>query len=285
MTARTVGLRLAEGILASEARLNGDLCLELLVGMEGAERSGHVGATGVVGFAEAFEIPAHVTADSSLATLDPGDVDYVLVAGWPFRIRRPATGIKFLGLHPRRLPGGRGRSPISWTIAAREPCTELTLFALSETFDAGPILHAHPVSLRRNEDATSLFLRMSAEHQVVGERLYEILSDSMESLQDEAAARTWPHRTSADCLLAPGMTVADAHLLLRAQTPPFPPPLVVHEGATYVIDSAATLARRCPDGRRLLDFSCADGTINLTVHHSEPGQGASNAIFPVHRDS
>jgi methionyl-tRNA formyltransferase len=253
-----------------------------MVGMTTGQRDGHTAASGVRQFAMSVGTASLTTPAGSLqevsADLARLHLDYVFVAGWPFVIEQRSmqtAGAEFIGLHPRDLPGGRGRSPIPWTIDSGQCETALTAFRLSGEVDGGDIVRRSSIRIRPEETATTLFAQFTERHIVLGRQLADLAANKGMAYvaQEKAGARVWPRRGLSYRIVRPDMSMDDLRILLRAQSPPFPPALVAWGGRLAPIDSLATLS----EGRRgnrqgiiPLSFECTDGPLTLRVSASEP---------------
>lgn len=196
------------------------------------------------------------------------------VIGWSQLVRPrllavPAHGAA--GIHPTRLPEGRGRAPIPWTILKGLTGTACTLFLLTDGVDDGPIVGQLPVSLDPREDAGTLYAKHRDAHvALVRAHTAALLDGTAPAVeQDHAAATYWERRTPEDGRIdwsAPG---ADVDRLVRAVTRPFPGAFFERDGARTIVWSArpgpdvdappGTVVDR--DGARLI--ACGQGSLEV----------------------
>ncbi len=83
--------------------------------------------------------PGSPSTRSLVAALAP---DVIVVACFPSRIpRRTArlARLAALNVHPSRLPNGRGPDPLFWTLRRGDGRAAVTVHALDDQLDAGPI--------------------------------------------------------------------------------------------------------------------------------------------------
>lgn len=83
--------------------------------------------------------PGSESTRELLAVLQP---DVVAVACYPTRIPGRTAGLARLGavnVHPSLLPEGRGPDPLFWTLRRGDGRAGVTIHALADRFDAGPI--------------------------------------------------------------------------------------------------------------------------------------------------
>jgi methionyl-tRNA formyltransferase len=154
-------------------------------------------------------------------------LDWLLIIGWSQIARRPvleAARLGTLGMHPTLLPLGRGRAAIPWAILKQLPETGVTLFKLDEGVDSGPIAAQTRIAIAPDEDAGSLYQKVSDAH---GELLVGVWPALMAGEvafreQDHSQATLWPGRKPEDGDLGRMATVAEAERLVRAVARPYP---------------------------------------------------------------
>jgi folate-dependent phosphoribosylglycinamide formyltransferase PurN len=268
VTARSVGIRLIEGILASTARLDGRINLALAIGLPTSRLRDIPGGRCVAGFGREYGLRCRIVRDASLkssaSTFHRLGIDLVLVAGWPFRISSTALGTggtSFVGFHPRALPEGRGRSPIPWILHGTEPVTYLTLFEITDSMDAGPVVLSVPLEVRANEDATSLYQRFCQAHFDFGMRIENFLNEELEPIEQmEASAVTWPSISESMRNLSEDMTQGEMRRTLRAHSPPFLAPV----WGNARVDARSSLSGfPAREGLRSAIMHCADGDVQI----------------------
>lgn len=244
VTERTVGLRFAEGILASRQRLAGTVRLGGVVTHGRCVHEPTSDYADAVEWARRFRVPS-VALESPQELQDwlSSHGETVVFAGWPHRVDTSSAppGTLF-GVHPRKLPEGRGRSPIPWTIEQEEPRTAVSVFELTASLDSGGVLMEVPLRVSKHDDATSLYLRVSQAHFDAGRRFPGLPArGESPQLQNESLARTWRHRGPEDRLITHDMTRAQARRRIMAQAPPFPPATALDDGVLRPVDSHASL--------------------------------------------
>jgi len=290
-TCRVVGLRFGDGLVTSARSREATWDLRLVIGAPAGVRRGIASQTAVEHFRFEHGVPTIQTSDTSLASMMPilrqEQVHVLFVVGWPFRIDVSAVpvGMEVIGLHPRQLPQGRGRSPIPWTIASGDPQTAVTAFKLTSSLDSGPVLMALPTTVGPLETSTDLLARIEDLHESIAPLLAAgVCGDSLTaSVQDERRAQYWPERGVRERLLRTSMATTEVELVLRAQTPPFPPPIVSLNGELRPVDAKSTLrlldANTMPPSvslgaNRLQPFVCEDGEMLVVVGESSALAGA-----------
>jgi methionyl-tRNA formyltransferase len=151
----------------------------------------------------------------------------ILVTGWSQLIRRrlldlPAHGCA--GLHPTRLPEGRGRAPIPWTILKGLRSTASTLFLLTEDVDDGPIVGQAEIAVDPREDAATLYAKHLDAHValVLAHTADLVAGTARTTEQDHDAATYWGKRTPEDGRIDWERPAEEVDRLVRAVTRPYP---------------------------------------------------------------
>ncbi len=108
----------------------------------------------------------------------------------------------FLNVHFSLLPKYRGAAPVQWALINGESVTGVTLFWLDKGMDTGPIFLRREVQVQEDDDAASLFARLSS----VGA---ELLEAGLVKISAGALAR---EPQAGEASLAPKLTGADALL-------------------------------------------------------------------------
>lgn len=245
VTGHEFGRRALEGLLASEASLEGRLDCGALIELDRSRTAATVGFSSAADLAEQHSIPVEVTTDGSLRSLERVLREiaphYLLVVGWSRLVageildlpaalhggpgdRRSTSARGCIGMHPTRLPEGRGQAPIPWTIIRGLRSSALSVFNLEDGADTGAILAQYDLEVRDRETSASLFSRFSDLHFHAGLDLGERLAarDASGRPQDDSVATVWAKRRPADGLISPALTPAELDALVRALTGPYP---------------------------------------------------------------
>lgn len=162
------------------------------------------------------------------------------VIGWsqlvgPRLLAVPAHGCA--GIHPTRLPEGRGRAPIPWTILKGLRTTACTMFLLTDGVDDGPIVGQVEVSVDPREDASTLYAKHRDAHiELVRRHTPELLAGTARTPeQDHSAATYWERRTPEDGRIDLTTSAQEVDRLVRAVTRPFPGAFFDHGDRRVVI--------------------------------------------------
>ena len=290
------------GILSSDAFLEDRLDVSAVIGLRAEAAGKTVGYRTLAPLAAEQRLQYLEAPDGRLAGL-AGVIrgirpHYLLVIGWSSLIcqevlRIPAEvaavkgdggqdGVGCIGMHPTKLPEGRGQAPIPWTIIKGINHTALSVFFLEEGADTGGVIAQYPVEVRPRETASSLFYKIEHVHFRAGVELAASLAarSVTGSTQDESAASRWPRRKAQDGELTSAMTCDEIDRHVRALLGPYPRAFVTGESGRVPVRGVVPLVS--PHSHRelvqdvdeyLLPFRCADGVVGLipdSGHRLEP---------------
>jgi methionyl-tRNA formyltransferase len=310
VTGHSFGIRAFEGIFSAPACLDGRLNVALTIGLDDARAAGTVGYQSLGALAAQQGVPYVSTSDGRLLSLADriraAEPAYLLVIGWSRLIpdevlaipaevagaaaggaaeaagvaagRSPRAGAHgCIGMHPTKLPHGRGQAPIPWTIIKGGAVTALSVFFLEAAADTGPVIAQYDLPVHPRETGASLFYRIGHTHFTAGYELAEALGNRqvLSRVQDEAAASRWPKRRPADGEILPTMTCREVDALVRALLGPYPRAFAMVEGEQVFVRSTEAgsagangggtagigTAGAGADGR--FRFRCRDGVLNL----------------------
>lgn len=206
------------------------------------------------------------------------DVTYCF--GWSWLLRPEVLAVPRLGtigFHPAGLPANRGRQPLIWALALGLPETASTFFFLDEGADSGDILSQEPVAILDEDDAGTLYAKVTA----VALRQIETFTPQLAAgtfprrPQDSSRATSWRKRGRADGQVDWRMSARSIHNLVRALTRPYVGAHCVYRGAdaklwrTALRDGAPLNAEpgkvlAC-DGERIV-VKCGEGAVELVEH-------------------
>ena len=294
VTGHEFGIRAFEGILSSPAFLDGHIEVPLLIGLDAELAGGTVGYRSVQPLATEYGIPHVFTTDGRLTSLADTIREcrphYLLVIGWS-RLVPPEVlaipggddgssdrgGFGCIGMHPTRLPFGRGQAPIPWTIIKGLDNTALSVFFLEAGADTGSVIAQHELDVHPRETASSLFHRIAATHFTAGMELAAGLGrrEIPSRPQDPATATVWGKRRPADGEITAAMSSAEIDALVRALLGPYPRAFVTIEGRSHQIGAVGSV-RPIGDHTEAavvaadrVHFPCRDGVVTLLLATSK----------------
>jgi methionyl-tRNA formyltransferase len=290
------GLRAFEGIFASKAFIGGRIDIPLMIELDPGRATTTVGYRALATLASEQDVRCVSTSDGRLRSLAglirECEPHYLLIIGWSSLVANEVLAIPHdrnaheddsdrtfrsgcIGMHPTKLPVGRGQAPIPWTIIKGVKNTALSVFGLEIGADTGPIIAQYDVTVHPRETSASLFYRMANMHFVAGMDLAPGLAsrDIIARPQDSSVATVWPRRRPADGEIRAEMTYTQIDRLVRGLLGPYPRAFVVVGDRRYTVASAELLScLPIQEPReaghmttRYLHFACSDGTVRLRV--------------------
>jgi methionyl-tRNA formyltransferase len=160
--------------------------------------------------------------------------DVIFCFGWSKLLKQdllelPPLGV--VGFHPAALPANRGRHPLIWALVLGLKKTASTFFFMDADADAGDILSQYEVEISEEDDASSLYEKVTqiALYQIE-EFLPKIsLNTYQRHSQDERFANSWRKRGIRDGLIDWRMSAKSIHNLVRGLAKPY-------IGASFFVD-------------------------------------------------
>jgi methionyl-tRNA formyltransferase len=160
-----------------------------------------------------------------LKTVNP---DIILVMGWSQIIKKDILKIPTIGVvgsHPTELPKYPGRAPIPWTILKELKKSAVTFFWIDEGTDSGDILDQEIFSIDEDEDATSLYSKITNLGKKMILRNLESIEYGVINRRKQDVSKFveyWNKRTPDDGKITWSCSSNDIYKVIRATTNPYP---------------------------------------------------------------
>jgi methionyl-tRNA formyltransferase len=153
--------------------------------------------------------------------------DVIFCFGWSRLIKKNLLGAAPLGVvgyHPAALPANRGRHPLIWALALGLNKTASTFFVMDEGADSGDILSQAEVEISPDEDAGTLYQKITeAAKRQLAELVPALAQGRVQRYaQDAAQANSWRKRSAADGRIDWRMPARGIHNLVKALARPYP---------------------------------------------------------------
>ena len=198
----------------------------------------------LVPLSDSYRIPVLVTedvnSDGTIAWVLEKKPDVIFCLGWsrlikPALLNVPEIGV--IGYHPAALPRNRGRHPIVWALALGLKETASSFFFMDKGADTGDLISQAPVNIRDEDDAASLYRKLTEVAQKqIREILLSLQRDGCERTpQDNSKANIWRKRSRSDGEIDWRMSASSIHNLVRALTRPYVGAHCVINGTVYKI--------------------------------------------------
>jgi methionyl-tRNA formyltransferase len=160
--------------------------------------------------------------------------DVIFCFGWSKLLKQGLLELAPLGVvgfHPAALPANRGRHPLIWALVLGLKKTASTFFFMDDGADSGAILSQREIEISDEDDASSLYKKMT---QVALDQVEEFVPSLVSNMyqrqnQDDSLANSWRKRGVADGLIDWRMSAKSIHNLVRGLAKPY-------VGASFVID-------------------------------------------------
>lgn len=187
---------------------------------------------------------------SEIKEIEP---ELLFVIGWSQLVDSEIlclSSVASLGMHPAPLPRGRGRAPLAWSIIKGLDQTALSFFHLTEEPDAGDIVGQESISIKKEDDASTLYNKVIDAGKTLIQQYYpEFESGNIpRKPQDDSKATWWPKREPHHGLINWNKTSTEVYDWIRGQTRPYP-------GAfSYIGDTKVTVWSARPSEK---EYICA----------------------------
>ena len=154
--------------------------------------------------------------------------DLILIMGWSQLLKSDIINIPTIGIigsHPTELPKYRGRAPIPWTILKDLKKSAETFFWIEEGTDSGDILDQEIFSIEEDEDAISLYAKVTDLGKKMTLRNLKLIEQGVIIRKKQDTTKFieyWDKRTPEDGKINWSCSSNDIYKLIRATTHPYP---------------------------------------------------------------
>lgn len=180
----------------------------------------------------------------ALSILSEAKPDVIICSNWRTWLCPEACGcarLAAINIHDSLLPKYGGFAPISWAVANGESEVGVTVHAIEEEIDLGPILLQHSVPVRSEETATDLIRKtMPLFAAMPLEVLDQIERGQTNPRPQDRSQFTFYHKRDVrDCWIDWRCERRVIFNLIRAQSDPFTNARTEFEGAVVCIKKAS----------------------------------------------
>lgn len=167
-----------------------------------------------------------VNSNEDIAWIRSLSPDIIFCFGWSNLIKKDLLGLPKMGVvgyHPALLPKNRGRHPLIWALALGLNVSGSTFFFMTEGADDGDILSQEKVEILYEDDAKSLYDKVSnIALRQIETFLPKLQNNSFETIkQNNDLANVWRKRGKVDGKIDFRMTSRAIYNLVRALTKPY----------------------------------------------------------------
>ena len=169
-----------------------------------------------------------VNSEATINELKTHKPDYLFTLGWS-QIFKPEfinCFSKFIvGTHPTKLPYGRGRAPLPWTILEDLDESAVSFFKIDAGVDTGQLIFQREFKIPNRVYVKELYAIVARELSLGFHEIYKLIKNNEEitfSAQSERGATVRGKRTPADGLIEFDKPISEVEKLIRAVSEPFP---------------------------------------------------------------
>ncbi len=197
------------------------------------------------------------------------DAEILLVSCYPARISEQVL-TRFPGgcynIHPSPLPAWRGPSPIFWQLRAGKPHIGVSLHAMTNCYDSGPLLGRCRFPARRPLSWSALHARAGRlGARLVKKHLVRPSARRTPRRQDEARASFQPLPRMRDFEVDSRWSIEHALNFIQGVSGIGRPWVRGNTGEVRFIQSASVAAKHAPGLSEVGNFPFADGVLHLIV--------------------
>lgn len=173
-----------------------------------------------------FKYVDDINSNENIAWIRSLSPDIIFCFGWSNLIKKDLLGLPKMGVvgyHPALLPKNRGRHPLIWALALGLNISGSTFFFMTEGADDGDILSQEKVEILYEDDAKSLYDKVSnIALRQIETFLPKLQNNSFEIIkQNNDLANVWRKRGKVDGRIDFRMTSRAIYNLVRALTKPY----------------------------------------------------------------
>ena len=167
-----------------------------------------------------------INSDDSISWIKFLSPDIIFCFGWSQLLKSHLLNIApmgVLGYHPAALPSNRGRHPLIWALILDLEETASTFFFMDEGADSGDILSQRPITISENDNAGTLYQRITETAlEQIEEFIPALASGNYQRLaQDHSKSNTWRKRGKNEGKIDWRMSANSIHNLVRGLSKPY----------------------------------------------------------------
>lgn len=168
-----------------------------------------------------------INAPECQAIIRSTSPDWLFVIGWSQLVSEEILSMSSngaLGFHMSRLPQGRGRAPVAWSLIKGLTEGWVTLQRLKPGVDNGDIIDQQCVEISKFDDAETLCARLNAlAEDMFMMQLPALMSRGLHFIpQRDEEATYWAKRTPEDGEIDWALPLQELYNFVRGVTAPFP---------------------------------------------------------------
>jgi len=170
----------------------------------------------------------NVNANDTVQELKQLQLDYLFTLGWSQIFREDFIGCfsKFVvGTHSSKLPHGRGRAPLPWTILEDLRTSAVSFFKIDTGVDTGSLIFQRNFDIAPRTYVKTLYSEVAKQLGLGFHQIYNDIANDKEikfTVQDEQGVTVRGKRMPSDGLIAFNAKIEQVDRLVRAVSEPYP---------------------------------------------------------------
>ena len=170
----------------------------------------------------------NVNAENTVRELKTLQLDYLFTLGWSQIFRKDFIDCfsEFVvGTHPSKLPHGRGRAPLPWTILEDLKTSAVSFFKIDTGVDTGSLIFQRNFDIPAGTYVQTLYSEVATQLGLGFHEIYKRITNNEKitfSVQDEKGATIRGKRTPSDGFIEFNAHINDIEKLIRAVSKPYP---------------------------------------------------------------
>ena len=173
-----------------------------------------------------FIYTSNINSSDTIQWVKEKHPDVLFCFGWSNLIKADILNIAtygVIGFHPSLLPNNRGRHPLIWAKVLGLRKSGTTFFFMDEGADTGDILSQSEFEIKFEDDASSLYLKMTENAMLQIEAFHSKLIDGSFTRvqQNKSEGNQWRKRGVNDGLIDFRMSTIAICNLVRALSKPY----------------------------------------------------------------
>lgn len=238
----------------------------------------------------------NVNSKECISQLSSGRFDVLLTLGWS-QLFSPEFLSQFdivVGSHPTKLPQGKGRAPVPWTILQNLKSSAVSFFIMDEGVDSGAVILQKEFDIPERPTALSVYSLVADN---LSEGFIEIVQcirsgKKLQTMQlDKTLSTHNAKRTAEDGHLSFDWSAADIDRLVRAVSYPYPGAYSYYKSTKVSFFSSSLVDEDDYDGvngqileksENAIRVKCGQQSVWLSEFKDEIGTHLDVSFFKLH---
>lgn len=151
--------------------------------------------------------------------------DVVYCFGWSYLLKKEvleASRLGVIGYHPSLLPANKGRHPLIWALVLGLEETGSSFFFMDDEADNGDLIHQERLPILWEDDAASLYEKMTITAlKQIEQFTHSLVCSDYKKIAQIGPSNNWRKRSKVDGLIDWRMSAVSIYNLVRGLTHPY----------------------------------------------------------------